>query len=92
MSIDHDRARELQARADARVKADEFHEAVEFRLRLGDEAIRQNALLRQTVARRLVDLDPQTPYSFGLKDAYEDVQTLLGPEDAWYTDDDGNPF
>lgn len=91
MGLDHDRARALQAQAEARAAQEDFFAAVEYRYRLGEEALRQNELLRQTVKRRMAEAFTDR-YGRGRADAYADVLSLLGPEEAWSTDDEGNPF
>lgn len=67
--------------ADERDVQAEFFRAVEYRYRLGEEALRQNELLRQTVKRRLAECEEAAMHREAT--AYRDVLSLLGPEEAW---------
>lgn len=80
----------------------ELGEAIEFRLRMGEEAQRQLDMLRVTLGKRMADAadtargcadEDERAFHEGRGHAYEDVLSLLGPEPAWYTDPDtSEPF
>jgi hypothetical protein len=74
---------------------------IDWPARQGEEAIRQLDMLRVTleaqIERSLDDAETAVSHAGerffeGAVAAYRNVLALLGPEPAWTTDEDGEPF